>query len=524
MTSRLLGLAFASADLLVELSGDGKVQFALGAGPGQGVDPTRTWTGKSIKDLVLPADRKRLATLLGDLKPGKRSPSTEIRFLCGDTAFRRGALHAFLLPDLAPAVSCSLSWRDAVETISAGEGLKDAQGLLDATPALLTGAPVAVDFVEVGGLDEAQESHQRVIAGIENILLMASVDGASAARLAPDRFAVVRDRTDQTDIAGDIRDAGTAEGVDLSVEIGRATPEAGAAAEVTVRALRLALENCLKDGAAAAGLGFAESLAATVRGAERFRAVVRGRDFALEYQPIVDLKSGDTHHFEALTRFTGGADSPAGVIHMAEELGLIEGFDFVVVEKALQQLKRPGFSRMEIAVNVSGASLAGDAYVQHLLQLTEAIPAIRKRLMVEVTETAAMSDLEGADRRLRALRNAGVRVCLDDFGVGAASFDYLGRLSLDIVKIDGRFVTDITSSERSRTLIEHLVKLCGDLKLNTVAEMVETKAQADVLRGLGVDHGQGWFFGRPTRDPVMQTPLSEVKPAVRRRGAVEAWG
>lgn len=528
MTSRLLGLAFAAADLLLELDGDGRVQFAIGAGPRPGLDPASAWDKTPLVDQIAPAERHKLRRLLAELQPGQRSPSIDLLFATGEGQGRRARFHAFRLPELGGTISCALAWDGELETLveTSPQGMLGTDALLDRTRDLLTGptpAAVAIDFVDLPGLSRPDDGHRRAAASIEALLQLASFDGASAARLTPERFAVVRDSHDQSDLAGDIRSAGAAEGVSLDVEIARALPDPGIAAGMTIRALRLALENCLKDGVTAAGAGFAESLNETVRGAERFRAVVRARDFSLKYQPIVDLKTRDVHHFEALTRFTG-TSGPAETIHMAEELGLIEGFDLVVAEKAVVQLKRPGRGQTCIAVNVSAASLAGDAYVDHLLRQTATTPDLRKRLMVEVTETAALADLDGADRRLRALRDAGIRICLDDFGAGAASFDYLGRLSLDTVKIDGHFMRDIADNARSRTLIGHLVKLCGDLHLSTVAEMVETEGQADAVKALGVGFGQGWLFGRPQDEPVVAAPAPQVQPAVRRRGEVEAWG
>lgn len=526
MTSRLLGLAFAAADLLVELDDEGRVQFAVGAGPRPGLDPASAWGKSTLADQVAAADRHRLHRLLIDLKPGQRSPAVELMFPTGDGQARRARFYAFRLPELGAVVSCALAWEGELQTIEVAPALLDTEGLLNRTRDLLvapTHASVAIDFVDVPGISRPDDAHRRAAASIEALLQLASVDGASAARLTPERFAVLRDGQDHDDLADDIRSAGEAEGLSLDVEIARALPDSSIAAGMTIRALRLALETCLKDGGAAGGAGFAESLNQTVRGAERFRAVVRARDFTLKYQPIVDLKTRDLHHFEALARFAG-TSGPAETIHMAEELGLIEGFDLVVAEKALQQLGRPGRDRTRIAINVSGASLAGDAYVEYLLRQTADAPAMRKRLLVEVTETAALADLDGADRRLRALRAAGIQVCLDDFGAGAASFDYLGRLSLDTVKIDGHFMRDIATNERSRTLIGHLVKLCGDLHLATVAEMIETETQVEAVKALGVGFGQGWLFGRPQDEPIVAAQAPEVRPAARRRGEVEAWG
>lgn len=522
--TRLLGLAFASADLLFELDGAGVVAFAMGAGPATGIDPAKTWTGKPLADLLCKASRREVAAALADMTPGARSNSIDVLVNCPGQQVRRARLRAFQLPALAPAVSCALTWNGApfALTVPQAAPMLDARGLLEHARALLQDSPdlsLSFAFVDVPGLSMKGEPNQRATARIEAVLQTASVDGAGAARLAPERFAVVRSAAAPDDLAEGVREAGRAEGVDLLPAAAQAVLEAGIAPDIAVRALRFTLEDVIRQGAAA-GEGFAGRLTRTLQDADRFRSVVRDRSFALHYQPIVDLGTEALHHFEALARF--GSGGPAPTIRMAEELGLIEGFDLAVAEKALQQLRRPGFGLMKVAVNVSGRSLGGDAYVDGLLRMTAAAPEHRKRLMIEVTETAAVSDLDGADRRLRALRAAGIKVCLDDFGVGAASFDYIGQLGLDVVKIDGTFVRDVATSDRARTLIAHLVELCADLKITTVAEMIETDEQAGALKALGVDYGQGWLFGRPAAEPVLPSPV--VASRARRVGETASWG
>lgn len=522
--SRLLGMAFAAADTLLELDADGRVDMALGAGPCPRGATAETWRGARIMDLVGKAGQKPLADALATIRPNERPAPIAALILCGDDRVRRARLRLFQLPELAPAVSCAITYEGAPFTLAIPEApnLLTADGLLTRVRGSLLqpDRDVAVAFVDIAGLDAPGEAHQRAAARIAAVLQASSLDGVSAARLAPERFALVRGTDREADLEAEVREAGAAEGVDLAVRTTEAALSGAASAESTVRALRFALEACIRDGGIdGAGAAFSESLKRTLKEADRFRAMVKARDFALEYQPIVDLATGVTHHFEALARF--GSRGPADSIRLAEELGLIEGFDLAVAEKALQQLKRPGFGLTRIAVNVSGVSLGADGYVDGLLRLTAVSPDIRGRLLIEVTETAAVADIEAAARRLTALRKAGIRVCLDDFGVGAASLDYLHRLPADTVKIDGRFVRDIANDQRARDLVSRVVELCADLKMTTIAEMIETADQSAAVRRLGVGYGQGWLFGRPASEPVVAAP----KPvAVRRHGAVAGWG
>jgi EAL domain-containing protein (putative c-di-GMP-specific phosphodiesterase class I) len=523
MKSRLLGMAFASSDVLLELD-QARVTFALGAGPVPGIDPAAAWAGQSLDILLDLTCRRAVMDELARLKPGVRSEPVEIRILTGDGRARQAVLRIFALPELAPFISCALVWDGPAFVVAAPRTapVLDARGLLTRLASVLslggTGPELSVDFVEVPGLGAADEACQRANARIEASLQASSFEGVSAARLAPDRFALVRDSADISDLAEAVRAAGAAEGLNLSAiasrgELGRAE------ANVAVRTLRLALEDCLKDGAEA-GARFGERLKRTVQDADRFRGIVRDRQFTLAWQPIVALDTRAVHHFEALARFGGATQAPTGPISMAEELGLIESFDLAVAEKALLQLRQPGFGLTRAAVNVSAVSLTGDAYVQSLLRMTASFPDIRKRVMVEITETSALVDLDAANRRVQALRAAGIKVCLDDFGVGAASLDYLRRLQIDIVKIDGGFVRDIAGDARVRALAAHLVELCRELKIETVAEMVETEEQTAAVRALGVDYGQGWLFGRPSATPAVAAPVA----VGRRRGEVASWG
>ena len=152
-----------------------------------------------------------------------------------------------------------------------------------------------------------------------------------------------------------------------------------------------------------------------------------------------------------------------------------------------------------------------------------AVIAETDRLIFEVTESAVISDLALAQRHVQALQRMGFHVCLDDFGAGAASYGYLQQLSVDVVKIDGGYVRELTRSGRDDVMIRHLVGLCRELKVTTVAEMVETQDVADALRRAGVDYAQGWLFGPPSRQPQGKL-AAPARAAVRRLGSVEQWG
>ena len=527
LTPRLLGLAFASADALVEIDAEGRVLLALGSGPIAGL-PLESWTGAPLADRLGIASAVEVRKRLAVLAPGERSGPVDVLVDCGRGLVRRAVLRAFMLPETAPAVSCALAYQGEPfelpkPAVRQGPGdLPDADDFLAlARQSLPSGAEalkrLSLAFVDVKGLDALTAAQtQDVETRLGALLSEASHDGRSVGRLSVDRFALIRDADARSDLAEGVRDAGAAAGVALEARAGQSA--LGTDVASTLRAMRFAIEACLKDGGLEAPeRSFTDSLNKTLKDADRFRAIVRSRDFALHYQPIVELKSRVVHHFEALTRFAPSV-GPAPAIRMAEELALVEDFDLVVAEKAVKRL-RAGDDRLHIAINVSGASLASDAYVAALLRMTADTPGARRRLMIEVTETAALADLAAADRRLRTLREAGLRVCIDDFGAGSASFDYLRGLSVDAVKIDGALVKDVENNPRTRTLISHLVDLCTALDLDTIAEMIETDTAAGILADLGVRQGQGWLFGKAEPEPRLPVPGFPA----RRQGMIESW-
>ncbi|WP_236627667.1 EAL domain-containing protein [Caulobacter sp. B11] len=265
------------------------------------------------------------------------------------------------------------------------------------------------------------------------------------------------------------------------------------------------------------------SVKRTLARAGALGAAVSQRRFTLAFQPVVDLSTGLAHHHEVLVRFEDGA-SPYALIRMAEEFDIIEELDHAIVEQAVQRLASDRSGKLRLAVNVSGRTIGNEAYVDHIGRLLAKNDAARGRLIFEITETTAIDDLSVANAHIQSLRAMGSLVCLDDFGSGASSFRYLQELSLDIVKIDGRYVREMAASGRDGAMVRRLVELCGDLKIRTVAEMVETPEVEEIIRKAGVNFAQGWLFGRPADTPQPALKISAVKPMARRAGCPRVGG
>ena len=202
---------------------------------------------------------------------------------------------------------------------------------------------------------------------------------------------------------------------------------------------------------------------------------------------------------------------------------MIQAFDLSLVRSLVRELRRqPKTTR--IAANLSAHSLMIDGFLDEILGLVGNALDLRSRLIIEITETRRIHDLDRANVLIARLRAAGHVVCLDDFGAGAASLDYLRRLEVDFIKIDGRYIQSLTEGSKDAILVKHLVALCGELGVATIAEMVETDDVARLARALGVHLGQGWAFSRPLERPKWRPPPAPPRPARTRPGSREVWG
>jgi EAL domain-containing protein (putative c-di-GMP-specific phosphodiesterase class I) len=234
---------------------------------------------------------------------------------------------------------------------------------------------------------------------------------------------------------------------------------------------------------------------------EAVRAALRRDRMLFAFQPVVCAATGRVDYFECLLRMRdekGGILAGAEFITIVEELGLIGLIDCYVLEKAVQELAAD--PQIRLGFNISGLTAGDRRWLQLLISLLRHRSEIARRLVVEITETAALCDIEQSARFVDTLREAGCRVALDDFGAGHTTLRHLQILPVDIVKIDGSLVRNLTSRPQDRVFLRHLLGLTKGFGLTTVAECVENAEDAAVLRAEGIGYLQGYHFGRPTID------------------------
>jgi EAL domain-containing protein (putative c-di-GMP-specific phosphodiesterase class I) len=531
---RLLGLAFASADLLLEIDTDERVTLMLGASQSvlgaDAADPV----GKDWRTLIHDDDQPLVEAMIICVADGVRRSYAPVRL--SDTG-RAAALSARGLPENAGRVSCALTAcppppvADTVDGLHRRQDFEQlAKDLTEAAKA--TGAQLELAMIDLAGLGTADPELARRAAGA---LRLESEGGTAATCLAPDRFALLRRQGEEAPaLVRRLTRAIVRDGDRGEVNVAAHTVSLDGTSPTRLgRALGLALDDFIAEGLKDTAPGsLAEAMNRSVRRtlarAGELGAAVSQRRFTLAFQPVVSLADGALHHHEVLVRFEN-AHSPFALVRMAEEFDLIEELDRAVVEQTVRRLKADRLGGERLAVNVSGMTITSPRFVAEVESLISKDDRLRGRLLFEITESAAIDDLSLADRHIQRLRNLGSLVCLDDFGSGSASLTYLQRLSVDIVKIDGRYVRELVAGGRDAAVVSHVVNLCRELKVRTVAEMIETPEVEAAVRAAGVDFGQGWFYGRPSDRPEAPSPRPETAaPAIsslaaRRTGTRDAW-
>ena len=251
----------------------------------------------------------------------------------------------------------------------------------------------------------------------------------------------------------------------------------------------------------------------TLKSVRAFREIVQNGSFAVALQPIVHLESLEMHHYEALARFHHGGSALAvdQIIHFAEGTGLITEFDLAMCQKVLDHVTlEPERVTHSVAVNLSGHSLEQQDFLPALEQILDRYDIDPAKIMFEVTETSRIRGLRDVNDGLQRLRARGHLVCLDDFGAGAANFEYLSALDVDIIKFDGGAMRTALAKPKGRAFIKATALLCRDLGIHTIAEMIYDQASFELVRDLGIDYGQGYHLGAPVTLASVNTGSSNT--------------
>ena len=397
-----------------------------------------------------------------------------------------------------------------------------------------TGSHLAVLFIDLDdfktvndslGHGEGDQLLKRVATNLAECLRPLD----TAARLGGDEFAVlIEDVWSQDDVIQMARRILESLHLDVPSEsrpatsagsIGIAFDEPGITSEQLLRNADIAMYKAKEGGKNGFETYREEMHAAVLARIEQereLRAAIRDGDLLAHYQPIFDL---DTHRvvgFEALVRWAhpiGGLVDPRLFVPLAEELGLIGQIDSFVLRSACTQARQwhergLAYAGLIMSVNLSPGQLVDPDLAARITGEIEACGFDPHSLVLEITESATLSDNETTVRNLVELRALGVRIALDDFGTGYSSMSHLDRLQVDIVKIDKSFVQSLGFGDDSHSLAAAMVQLARTLGYETIGEGVENMVQERALRALGCQFAQGYYLGRPLNTECTELLLS----------------
>ena len=357
-----------------------------------------------------------------------------------------------------------------------------------------------------------------VIMGVGDRLSRSLRGSDIIGRIAGNKFGVILKNCREQEIAvvaSRLRGAVRTSGIETSSGLVAATSSVGAvwlpSAASTSQEAMLRAEKALDLARSGGRDGFAPYQPSPSRETARLRqmgiadevvqALKEGR-IKLAYQPIIHADSRRVSHYECLLRMVkpdGSVLAAGHFVPAAEQMGIVHMVDRFALETAVAQLKaQPGIT---LAVNVSGTAATDPVWLQAFIDYVQASGPVTARLIVELTETAALHHFEENAHFVSQLRALGVRVAIDDFGAGYTSFRNLQMLHADSVKIDGSYVSDLGNSPENQVFVRTLVGLAKSFDIKTVAEWVGSDADAALLQEFGVDYFQGFHFGEPRIDP-----------------------
>lgn len=524
---RFVAFAFAAADAFLELDNAYKVIYAVGATQWlAGVAPEKL-IGLEFLSLITDEDRLLVQASLATAQKQGRFGPVNMRVRRGEQKPLKIAAFGSSLPTHGGRTFVALSALRLVSTASEPDeaALDPETGLLNkeafsdvANEALKAGKAQDLNYdmtlIDLDGIDELRkkmgaEEGEALLNDISAHLQANSVNGSSAGRIDGDKFGIVHEPGMNVDeLNKSIEEktkAADPDGEGMEVRGATVSLDAEMSEEDNAKALVYTI-NKFSESQGDFTIdeltdGYKKMMDETQAKIKAFKTTIATGEFDALFQPIVELSTRFVHHYEGLARLrvSGPEASPFAFITFAEEVGVIGDFDLAMIEKVAEKIlkARQTGDILSIAVNVSGRSIESPMFLDMLHKRLKDYSTIREELMFELTESSKIEDLEQTNNVIQGIRELGHHVCLDDFGSGAAAYQYLRALDVDYVKIDGIYVQEALSTKNGKAFLKSMSTLCRDIEIHTVAEMIEDEETAKFLQEIGVRYGQGYLFGKP---------------------------
>ncbi|NKN31947.1 putative bifunctional diguanylate cyclase/phosphodiesterase [Marichromatium bheemlicum] len=511
-----------------------------------GVDPEALGRLSSVLALVHPADRARVERMVQMAGGGRGQLEFEFR-LCTEAGERLlrvvgeraeydtdrvlGVLQDLTEMRRTEALVDYLSLHDELTGLANRRlFLRQADAMLHA--AAETGVLVGwIDLTEFHRLNDAlgESTGDQLLGRLARRLELAAPPPEAVARVGGDEFAVLLCGADlqtlQARFAQLLRALGQpypVEGRELVLTLSggvacypRHANDAKQLLALAEQAQRLARVRGTLSEEALAEPQLRQGLSAALELERALHGALEREEFHLHYQPQLELDSGRVVAVEALLRWRHprwGELSPARFVPLLESLGLIQPVGAWVLEQACRQCVAWRDLGLGVAVNLSARQFLDPGLfglIERVLGETGVDPG---RVELEITERLAMQEPEAAVELLGRCRALGLKVAIDDFGIGYSSLEYLQHFPLDVLKIDRAFVATVTRGRRARAIVRAITVMGQSLGLTVIAEGIETQRQYDFVEALGVDQGQGYLIGRPLAAAALEALLDAFEP------------
>ncbi|MEY2920918.1 MAG: hypothetical protein RL261_2223 [Pseudomonadota bacterium] len=565
--ARYASLIKNASDVIMITNAEGTLQFASPAAERTFATHPDDMVGRNLLDRWVDGDNERLAAFLAEVAATQGRVVGPIELVV-ETGERRSTLECVgsNLTDDPAIAGLALNFRDVSERKALEEQLRklafhDPLTLLAnrslfwnrvehaLTLAQRSQQRVAVMFLDLDNFKNVNDSlghdaGDRLLQAAAQRLVKSTRPSDTVARLGGDEFAIllegIRSETDVERIAVPITEAFNrpllvdGRETDATASIGAACSQPGDDAEQLLRKADIAMYNAKAAGKARCVLfqpHMQEQLHDRLRLEQDIDLAFLRNEFFVEFQPVVDLTSRELLGVEALVRWNHpqrGVVMPGSFISIAEESGRIVELGRRVLVDACTQIRAwsdavDAGAGLRVAVNISGRHLQqGDlvADVRHALEVSGLDPG---NLVIELTESTIMQNTEVNLERFRELKALGVRLAIDDFGMGYSSLSYLHRFPIDILKIDRAFVSRLTEQDGGPELARAVVMLATTLGLETVAEGIENESQVATLLDLGCVAGQGFLFAcSSSLDVVAETTFMGRRADLRAQRATDS--
>ena len=535
---RLAAMVEHSSDVVLLVDADGTIDYASpGLASTLGHRPN-DWTRRSVVDLVASEDRDAAAAELrkaSTLPRGKmlkfeaslvrvdgqrrRMEATIANLLGGDAV--DGVVATFRDVTEQRNLERQLSHRAFHDELT---GLANRALFLDRMDHALRVArpdddPVVVLFVD---LDDFKSVNDALGHGVGDQMLRSIADrirevagsGDTPARLGGDEFALLLEDHGGVDRALDVaegllealRQPVALAGYDLAVlaSIGVAVSTPGMTTAGLLRDADVAMYEAKRAGKSQIKI-FDPAMRLTATRHLEFRSelgmAIEREQFRLVYQPMVDLRSHQVVGAEALLRWehpTRGPIAPSEFIPIAERAGLIVPIGKWVIDESIRAASRwQARGNQRVSVNVSGLQIRSPEFVDHMRRSLDTHQLDPALVILEITETVLVEEIESTSDNLAPLRELGVLIAIDDFGTGYCSLSYLQQFPVDIVKIDRQFIDELDEQATEMPLAKMILQLTAGLEVMSIAEGIERPAQLRALQALGCDIGQGFLLSAP---------------------------